>query len=53
MKKLLGILVLGLILFAGIADAKRTNFRKGQIYEGEISWMVKLNWVPSVKNVIQ
>ena len=45
---------MGLILFIGSAEAdKRTGFRKGQIYEKEISWMVKLNWVPSVKIVTQ
>ena len=42
MKKLLGILVLGLILFATSADAltktKKTKFKKGQLYEGTIIW---------------
>ena len=45
MKKLLGIVVLGLSLFVVTADAfsltKRTVFKKGQIYEGEISWTGK------------
>ena len=39
MKKLLGIVVLGLVLFATSADAlktKKTKFRTGQIYEGNI-----------------
>ena len=44
MKKLLGILVLGLLLISNIAEAKkRTKFVKGKFYEGEINW---------VKNVI-
>ena len=44
MKKLLGILVLGLMLISNIAEAKkRTKFVKGKFYEGEINW---------VKNVI-
>jgi hypothetical protein len=48
MKKLLGILVLGLILFTGIANAKMTRFTKGQIYEGEVNWRhkMKLNLPP-------
>jgi len=37
-------LVLGLILSIGSAEAgKRTDFRKGQVYEGEISWLQKIN----------
>ena len=40
MKKLLGIVVLGLILFATSADAitktKRTKFKTGQVYEGNV-----------------
>ena len=44
MKKLLGILVLGLMLISNIAEAKkRTKFVKGKFYDGEINW---------VKNVI-
>ena len=38
MKKFIAILVLGLILFAESANAKRTKFVEGQIYEGEIKW---------------
>ena len=38
MKKLLGILVLGLLLILNVANAKITNFKKGQTYEGEIFW---------------
>ena len=56
MKKLLGILVLGLILFIGSAEAaKRTDFRKGQIYEGEISWTgkKKLNLPPGKWEVME
>ena len=49
MKKILGILVLGLILFATSADAifktKRTKFKTGQVYEGSIVYQggVKIN----------
>ena len=42
MKKLLGILVLGLILFSESAIAKRTKWVKGGTYEGEINWNSKL-----------
>ena len=39
MKKFLGILVLGLILFATSVEAgKNTRFKEGQFYEGEINW---------------
>ena len=44
MKKILGILVLGLILFANTADAKRTDFRTGTIHEGEVSWTHKMKF---------
>ena len=39
MKKLLGIVVLGLILFAESANAKRTKMVSGKDYEGEITWI--------------
>ena len=44
MKKLLGILVLGLILFVTTADAetKRDRLRTGEIYENEIIWTSKI-----------
>ena len=38
MKKLLGILVLGLLLIANIAEAKTTKFIKGEFYEGTVLW---------------
>jgi hypothetical protein len=38
MKKLLGILVLGLLLTANIAEAKTTKFIKGEFYEGTVLW---------------
>ena len=38
MKKLLGILVLGLLLIANIAEAKTTRFIKGEFYEGIVLW---------------
>ena len=38
MKKLLGILVLGLLLIANIAEAKTTRFIKGEFYEGTVLW---------------
>ena len=56
MKKLLGIVVLCLILFIGSTEAaKRTDFRKGQIYEGEISWTgkQKLNLPPGEWEVMK
>jgi hypothetical protein len=56
LKKLLGILVLGLILSIGSAEAgKRTDFRKGQVYEGEISWTAKnkLNLPPGKWEVME
>ena len=42
MKKLLGIVVLGLILFVTTADAgtKRDRLRTGEIYENEIIWLM-------------
>jgi len=43
MKKLLGILVLGLILFIETAEAgKKTTFKRGQTYEGEVVWSSKV-----------
>ena len=39
MKKLLGILVLGLFLFAETANAKKTKLVTGKDYEGEIIWV--------------
>ena len=39
MKKLLGILVLGLILFAESANARATKMVTGKDYEGEIIWV--------------
>ena len=49
MKKLLGILVLGLIFFATSADSltktKKTKFKKGQIYEGTVVYKVKSNQI--------
>ena len=47
MKKLLGILVLGLILFVTTADAetKRDRLRTGEIYENEIIWTSKIRIV--------
>ena len=56
MKKLLGILVLGLLLFVETTEAaKRTAFKKGQIYEGEISWTgkKKLNLPPGEWEVMK
>ena len=38
MKKLLGILVLGLILFSEPANTARKSFVEGQFYEGEVNW---------------
>ena len=38
MKKAILIIVLGLLLILNVANAKITNFKKGQIYEGEIFW---------------
>jgi len=38
MKKLLGIVVLGLLLTANIAEAKTTKFIKGEFYEGTVLW---------------
>jgi len=43
MKKLLGILVLGLLLFIESTEAaKRTRFTKGMILEGEVFWTQKI-----------
>ena len=43
MKKFLAILVLGLILFTTSVEAgKRTNFKKGVTYSGEIFWTSKI-----------
>ena len=39
MKKLLAILVLGVILFYQSAEAKQTRWVRGQIYENEITWV--------------
>jgi len=54
MKKLLGILVLGLFLSSNAYSAK-TKFTKGQIYEGEINWRnkMKLNLPPGKWEVIE
>ena len=38
MKKLLGILVLGLIFLAETANAGVGRFKSGQFYEGEVVW---------------
>ena len=38
MKKLLEIVVLGLLLIANIAEAKTTKFIKGEFYEGTVIW---------------
>ena len=39
MKKFLGILVLGVILFSNVVEAKKiTKFKMGQTYEGTIYW---------------
>ena len=38
MKKLLGIMVLGLLLIANTAEAKTTKFIKGEFYEGTVLW---------------
>ena len=47
-------MVLGLILFAVTASAK-TQFTKGQIYEGEINWnnKMKINFPPGKWEVIE
>ena len=43
MKKLLGIVVLGLLLFIESTEAaKRTRFTKGMILEGEVFWTQKI-----------
>ena len=43
MNKLLGILVLGLLLFIESTEAaKRTRFTKGMILEGEVFWTQKI-----------
>ena len=59
MKKLLGIVVLGLILFATSADAfvtktKKTKFKKGAIISGEIVWdkRLKLDLEPGEWEVV-
>lgn len=39
MKKLLWVLVLGVILFYQSAEAKQTRWVRGQIYENEITWI--------------
>jgi hypothetical protein len=39
MKKLLAIVVLGLILFAESANAKRTKWVRGNVYENEVTWI--------------
>ena len=39
MKKLLGILVLGLILFSALANAKQTKWVTGKIYQDELTWI--------------
>jgi len=45
MKKLLGILVLGLILFTNSAEAgKRTSLKKGHIFEGDIFWTSRIKF---------
>ena len=43
MKKILGIVVLGLLLFIEATEAaKRTSFKKGMILEGEVFWTQKI-----------
>ena len=43
MKKILGIIVLGLLLFIESTEAaKRTSFKKGMILEGEVFWTQKI-----------
>jgi len=39
MRRLLGILVLGLILFNSPLNAKQTKWARGQIYENEVTWL--------------
>ena len=48
MKKLLGLLVLGLILFAESASAKQTKWVTGKIYQDEVTWLknVKIKLPP-------
>ena len=48
MKKLLGIVVLGLILFAESANAKKTRWITGKIYQDEVTWLknVKIKLPP-------
>ena len=54
MKKLLGILVLGLVFFLNIFDAKATFFKKGQTYEGEVIFeTVKYQLPPGKWEVIE
>ena len=43
MKKILVILILGLILFSESASAKKTKYVVGQTYEDEITWKLKFN----------
>ena len=55
MKKFLGILVLGLILFANTADALRTSFKTGTIHKGEVYWTqnMKFNLPPGKWEVLE
>ena len=54
MKKLLGILVLGLVFSLNIFDAKATFFKKGQTYEGEVIFeRVKYQLPPGKWEVIE
>ena len=39
LKKILGILVLGIILFNSPLNAKQTKWVRGQIYENEVIWL--------------
>ena len=43
MKKLLGIVVLGLIVLPNIVEAKYWHYKKGQIVEKEIVWNLFVN----------
>ena len=41
MKKIWGIFFLSIILFYQSAEAKQTKWKRGAIYEGEITWEKK------------
>ena len=41
MKKLLGAAVFTLILFYQVAEAKQTKWKRGAIYENEVTWVKK------------